>query len=177
MPEEFGVSEFADRFTRAVPLVGKPALALLQGYALTRLLDASSVLQSIQPPNTWEDCFDLRLFGPEGEWHAWNLGNGQWGARLWLGKDQDKRLQLERELPLWGNEVTSAENGWALLREARGAEIWVPESAVPKPLRSDSAGALAVLKAVELVGYDASTGLAGIVDCALRAVEVNSHAT
>lgn len=176
MPEQFGITEFEERIAKALPLVGKPALALLQGYALTRLLDGSSVIRSLQPPNTWEDCFDLRLFGPEGEWHAWNLGGGQWGARMWLAKDQDKRLLLEREFPLWGNEVKLSENGWSLLREARGAEIWVPERAVPKPPRSNGGETLAVLKAVELVGFDPSSGLAGIVDCVLRAVEVNTHA-
>ena len=173
MPDSLSVTDLTKQLQTAISLVGIPSLALIQGYPFTRLLDSVAVLESVQRQNTWDDFFDLRIFGPKGEWHAWNLGNGKWGARFWDAEKQDKTLQLDREFPLWGNEVGRTENGWSLLREAKGAAVWVPQTAAVEP-RGDGS-TIAILNAVELVGYDKSTGLAGIVDCALRTVETNPH--
>jgi CRISPR-associated protein (TIGR03984 family) len=175
-PDLFSVNELGECLSKAMPLAGVPALALIQGYPHTRLLDAAMVLQSIQP-NRWEDFFDLRVFGPEGEWHAWNLGDGKWGIRWWKASAQDKKLQIDRKFPLWGNEAVAnpvkREEGWALLREGNGAEVWMPEAIADRP--PGAGNVVAILNAVELVGFDPCTGLAGIVDCALRSIEPNPH--
>lgn len=174
MIEPFSMNELAERISAAIPSIGQPALALVQGYPFTRLMDAAKVIECVKPPNTWEDFFDLRLFGSAGEWHTWNLGEGMWGARLWKAKDHSSDL-LRREFPLWGHEIHKREDGWALLREANGAEVWVPESATAG-FSTDETPTIAILEAVEIVGYQECTGLAGIVDCALLAVKPNPHA-
>ncbi len=156
--------------------VGDPSLALIQGYPETRLIEATHASDLLKPPNTWEDFFDFRIFASAGEWHAWNLGCGQWAARYWRPDDYEKDALLSRQLPLWGNSVSkqNEKDGWVCMSEANGAQVWVP-----KTVAIEKAGGrnrpLAILEAVEIVAFQENTGLAGIVDFALRAVKANPY--
>jgi CRISPR-associated protein (TIGR03984 family) len=176
MPEQFSVSELPQYLTTAIAPLGEPALAFIQGYPETRLIDAGNAAAFVRPPNTWEDFFDIRVFGPAGEWHAWNLGEGQWAARHWKAADCDQELLLSRQLPLWGNSVCkqTEKDGWVCISEANGAQVWVPTTVAIQ--KTDGRNRpLVILEAVEIVAFEQDTGLAGIVDFALRALKPNPH--
>jgi CRISPR-associated protein (TIGR03984 family) len=162
---EFASSEMQLHIGQAIEKLGPANLAaLVQGPACTRLGPAQEIAQWLVKPATWDDLEDLRIFGAAGEWHAWNRGGGRWRDRLWIAKDESRRA-VPRTFRLWGKDVTEAKAGWTKLAEANGAEVWVPDSSLPYP----------VLDAVEIVEFETDTGVAGIVDCALRSVSPNPH--
>lgn len=166
--EVFNANEMPIRMARARKELGDSnVLALVQGYPWTRLGPAGQIETWPQGDELWEDFTDVRIFGAQGEWHAWRRADGKWGCRTW------KPLKTADELPrtfiLWGTRRISEQLGWVLIGEANGATVTVPseiaiglDETPPRPV---------VLEAVEIAGMDPETGIAGIIDCALCAVK------
>jgi len=113
----------------------------------------------IQPD--WARIVDLRLFGEKGEWHAWPRWDHHWQSRLL--RLQDVKNCLTDYHALWGTQVRAGEEAWTALTEDRGTVLWLPVTLhkADLPLR---------LKLLQVVGCDARSGLAGIVDAALVAL-------
>jgi CRISPR-associated protein (TIGR03984 family) len=135
----------------------KQATVLFQGYPYTGFARLAGGQLSL--PNGAGDVlfdkdlyWDIRMFGPEGEWHLWRKdAKGGWGDRFraanaWQGA-------IERDYVLWGKR-DDAEEGWSCLSEARGATVWVP----------GGAGDHLALRMKLEVEPDPETGMAGIVD-------------
>ena len=114
----------------------------------------------------WYRIQDIRLFGPNGEWHLWQMWDKTWNARLFQKKDGQK--YIEENHYLWGTQV-ERRGDWIYLKEERGVSIPFPSSCEIKdtdlPLR---------LKVVQIVGYDPKNRLAGIVDAALVGLYTSS---
>jgi len=176
MPDQFSVSELPQHLAAATTSVGDAALILIQGFPETRLIEGAKAAAVVKAPNTWEDFFDIRVFASTGEWHAWNLGGGQWAARYWKPGDHGKDLLLSRELPLWGSRIEKEEkDGWACISEASGAQVWVPRTVAIENAGGGRNRPLAILEAVEIIGFQEDTGLAGIIDFALRKIKSNPY--
>jgi CRISPR-associated protein (TIGR03984 family) len=146
------------------PRCGPHACILLEGYPATGfgIVSAAGIEWKLAPPEVlkpqdWDLFADLRLFGPDGEWHCWNDGAG------WFGRFADKwEHSLPRRYPLWGKPVRG--NGWWECRETRGAQVWVPQVATPPAPEVPEA---LYLKALLRVESEPDTGLAGITDMRL----------
>ena len=120
------------------------------------------------PPDTridWTRVTDIRLFGEIGEWHVWSHWDATWRNRILVCKDV--RDTLTEYHVLWGSKVLDAPDTptgrWVVLAEDRGTNIWLP-----LPLRTSDLPLR--LKIEQLVEYDGTTGMAGIVDAAVRAL-------
>ncbi len=120
----------------------------------------------IQPD--WSRIADLRLFGEKGEWHVWPDWDRRWQSRLL--RLQEVKDCLTEYHALWGTQVRAGDGAWITLTEDRGIALRLPVLVrnADLPLR---------LKLVQVVGGDARSGLAGIVDAALVALVSASDAS
>jgi hypothetical protein len=173
---EFSVAEMEQRIAAAVRDLGAPEPAVLvQGPPVTRLGPASDMKNWLPPHASWEDMEDIRIFNDTGEWHAWNLGGGVWSDRMWTAtKETRPTTRPNPTFPLWGTRTTDgpAPPGWTEVGEANGARVWVPDGGL-SPEFGKKPDAVPVLEAIEIIDYEPSTGLAGVVDCVLRRVKLH----
>jgi len=116
--------------------IGEPAYALLSGYpaaCFARLLPGGLDL----PPDfihlrkgpfqlPWTLFFDVRIFGPFGECHAWREGN-IWRERTQQENEVPHDHRLKHYYPILGTRVERIEGDWALRTEERGTAVWVPK--------------------------------------------------
>ena len=140
------------------------ASLLLQGYPYTcfaRIIESGSL--ELPPPfrecpPNWDLFWDVRVFGPKGEWHAWRDGAGRWWDRRYEAKESEN--EIHRRYVLWGTAVEVTSDVWSCCYEERGAEVWVPFEATGHrlPLR---------LKLKLLIDYEPETGMAGVVDAVM----------
>jgi hypothetical protein len=160
-----------DEWVRMAAAATGGQIALLQGYPYTGFARVAGQLELPRPfvaPSAaeWDRYWDIRIFGPDGEWHAWKDGMRRW---------QDRRFRAERppqpenmrSYALWGTHV-EREHGWSRCWEDRGAQIWAPFPVEERelPLR---------LNMELIVERDAVNGLAEIVDSVILALERSDH--
>jgi hypothetical protein len=143
--------------------VGEQPLALVQGWRYTGFVRFSPNVEF--PPHCgsisrdWNQYWDVRIFGANGESHAWKA-QGRWKVRR--HRFQDITDKIERTYRVWGKPAGQG-NGWYRFEEERrGLEFWA--------LFENRE-----IKTWLLVDYDESaddaTGLAGIVDFVIRPFE------
>jgi len=155
---------------------GGRALLLVQGYPFTGflLLDEHDAMRlppaqglSMSAFSDWGLFWDLRLFGPEGEWHLWREDDGKWSGRLAKTTDPSWHDRIERTDVLWGLPDCEKEADgvtWTRYSEARGAAVWIPFENRARKLP-------ARLRIWQRIGYQEGSGLAGVVDAMLREIE------
>lgn len=144
--------------------------ALLEGYAYTGLARIAGGKLELPPAaylqpgagSDWPLYWDIRVFGPSGEWHAWKDSSGVWRDRRFSSNDKPRGI-IQRRFPFYGTTVKQNGNWWCCSEE-RGYEIWSP---IPVP-----AGKTLFLNALLIVDQEPDTGLAGVVDTVIRGLEV-----
>lgn len=161
--------QWLQRACAAVAPTGEVALALVQGYPFTTFARVRSNGTLELPPAPWsaqrvrwDRFWDVRVFGINGEWHAWKLGNGQWYARLYAAPagGEIPYGAIERCYALWGTDIDSQPEwgDWRRYSEERGAVVWAP-LASPATLR---------IKTWLLLTPDEETGLMHATDAVIR---------
>lgn len=148
---------------------GSPVSAhfLLQGYPFTgfgRLTPDSIELPARaadQSGPDWSMYWDLRIFGKEGEWHAWRTGKNGWLARFLERSDKS----LNRTYQVWG-EWSSKDSlpAWDCYFETRGTRVWIPSEL------SRQSPHMGVVMAL-IKNTDEASGIVGIVDSMILDLE------
>ena len=108
----------------------------------------------------WDIFWDLRLFGAQGEYHAWRQDGG-WHCRF---APKEQHNSVERDYPLWGrNDEGPNATDWDCYHETRGARIFVP-SKLTSGLR------FARMRILQVIDFDES-GMAGVVDAMILGIK------
>ncbi|HLJ48966.1 MAG TPA: CRISPR-associated protein Csx19 [Bryobacteraceae bacterium] len=110
--------------------VGGNARALIQGYPYTGFARVSDTGELTAPDvelsaPVWRRFWDVRVFGQDGEWHAWRGGDSIWQDRDSRVHAREGRECIQRTYALWGSDA-EIHDGWTCCQEQRGARIWVP---------------------------------------------------
>ena len=148
----------------------RSAFALLQGYPLTTFARFDFSTAEFTLPlifnwkGDWSSLFDIRVFNPYAEAHAWKRADGRWDARLRAEGPNDATPEtvFESVFVLWGTQRESqpeqqADPAFVCLTEERGVRVWAPREAAggKLPLR---------LKAQEYLEPDDRSGIVRTVD-------------
>lgn len=154
-----------ERFlTEKVPDVGEPALALAQFDH--RVAFARVSPKGVEWPPDFagdlnpDNLLDVRLFGPDGEWHIWRGRSYDFLERF---RDDAQIGYMEESQTIWGTRARQVANGWFEITEERGISFLIPVRC-----RSDLRGPEAPQLSVRhYVDYEEDTGLAIVVDSRL----------
>ncbi|MBZ5726956.1 MAG: hypothetical protein LAP87_18415 [Acidobacteriia bacterium] len=109
----------------------------------------------------WSLFYDIRVWGENGEWHAWR--DDEWFDRTRMFEDLKDTLDY-RDYPILGRHDVREDHGWILRSERRGPQVWVPAE-WPK---RDVAGKRPVLVVQPIIAAHPDTGLYGVVDSVIR---------
>ena len=141
-----------------------PVYLLLQGYPTTCFASIEEGTGITLPPKSpvssvdWDYFWDVRMFGSQGEWHAWRHEPGRWQARALLTADLSD--PVPRDQVLWGARVEVHVDGWTCCSEANGVRLWLPFHVEKHQLP-------VLLRTYHVVGCEEDTGVAGFVDAML----------
>lgn len=141
MPENIGQLTNQWLLDKAPQTADREAWLLIQGFPATgfaRILDGRLELRlspSGESPESidWRRYFDVRMFGPKGEWHLWLGPKRAWRGRFRSKNDWPREQRIHRYFALWGT-TAGREGDWYHCTETRGAEVWVPAFAARDPV-------------------------------------------